>query len=121
MASPVSSVFQTPELSLCVRGRLRLPAFVTPGYQDTVFQTGSAVRVRVMLLHLAFINPVDSVSQTGSKVVFWIAFSASPPCNALYAVFLESCTKFTCCPCRLEDGISITGYGERTQSFRRAR
>ncbi|MBO4334134.1 MAG: hypothetical protein J5875_13360 [Paludibacteraceae bacterium] len=47
--------------------------------------------------------------------------SASPPCNALYAGFSESCTKFVCRPCRLEDGISVTGYGERTQSFRRAR
>ena len=24
---------------------------------------------------------------------------------------------FTCCPCRLEDGISVTGYGEKRSRF----
>ena len=40
LAGLARSVFQTPIVCLNIRARLRPPDFGTPGYEDTVFQTG---------------------------------------------------------------------------------
>ncbi len=42
------SVFQTPIVCLNIRLRLRPPDFGTPGYEDTVFQTGVGYKGVVM-------------------------------------------------------------------------